>query len=67
MKLSSKGKVRLRLRCPADETRCKITVKLLYKGAVVARKKIEVDGGKSRVVSLTVKRAVNTSSRTAGT
>ena len=58
MKLSSKGKVRLRLRCPADETRCKITVKLLYKGAVVARKKIEVDGGKSRVVSLTVKRAV---------
>ena len=58
MKLSTKGKVRLRLRCPADETRCKITVKLLYKGAVVARKKIEVDGGKSRVVSLTVKRAV---------
>jgi hypothetical protein len=58
MKLSPKGKVRLRLRCPADETRCKITVKLRYKGATVARKTIEVDGGKSRVVSLKVKRAV---------
>jgi hypothetical protein len=58
MKVSSKGKVRLRLRCPADESRCSITVKLRYKGATVAHKTIKVDGGKARGVSLRVKRSV---------
>ena len=58
MKVSHKGKVRLRLSCPADEARCSITVKLRYKGADVGHKTIQVGGGKSRVLSLKVKRSV---------
>jgi hypothetical protein len=58
LKMASNGKVRLKLRCPAGETRCSITVKLRRQGAEVARKSVKVDGGESRTATLRIKRSL---------
>jgi hypothetical protein len=56
--MASNGKVRLTLRCPADEAKCSVTVKLRRKGADVASKSLKIDGGESRTATLRVKRSV---------
>ena len=58
LKMASNGKVRLTLRCPADEAKCSVTVKLRRKGADVASKSLKIDGGESRTATLRVKRSV---------
>jgi hypothetical protein len=58
LKMASNGKVRLTLRCPADEAKCSVTVKLRRKGADVASKSLKIDGGESRTATLRVSRSL---------
>jgi hypothetical protein len=53
--VSSRGRFTVRLRCPSDETRCFIMLRLRYRGETVASKRVIVRGGRTASVSLRLK------------
>ena len=57
LRASRRGVVKLRLRCPATEERCMITVRVKYHGRTVARKHVTLDGGEKAKVSLRLSKA----------
>jgi len=52
VRASKRGKVRLRVRCPRAEVRCKVKLTLKRGGATVARTRVTVTGGVSRWATL---------------
>jgi Glycosyl hydrolases family 16 len=56
VKVSPNGKFRVRLRCPSDEIRCRIVLRVRYRGKIVARKRVTVDGGDTERVTLRLNR-----------
>jgi hypothetical protein len=53
--VSSTGRFTVRLRCPSNETRCFIMLRLRYRGETVASKRVIVRGGRTASVSLRLK------------
>lgn len=58
---SRAGKVRLVLTCPATETRCRIALKLRYRGRTIASKSVSVDGDDVKSVTLKLQRSARIS------
>ena len=56
VKVNSKGRFKVRLRCPSSETRCRIALKVRYRGKTVASKNVTVDGGDTARVTLRLSR-----------
>ncbi len=52
VRVSRRGLIRLRVRCPAAELRCHVDLRVRRAGAMVARKRFELAGGTTRLVSL---------------
>ena len=52
-----RGKVRLLLTCPDDETRCNVALKFKWDGDTVASKSGKIDGGDSRYITLKLSKA----------
>ena len=57
VRVAADGKVRLRVRCPLAEDRCRVQLKLKLDGKTVASRKLKVSGGKSRSIRLTLRRS----------
>ena len=55
--VSKRGKLRLLLTCPDDETRCKVALKLKWNRATVASKSGKINGGDSRYIALKLSNA----------
>jgi hypothetical protein len=55
VKVSSKGRFTVRLRCPSDERRCFIMLRLRYRGETIASKRVIVLGGRTANVTLRLK------------
>lgn len=55
--VTKRGKVRLLLTCPDDETRCSVALKFASGGKTVASKSGKIDGGDSRYISLKLSKA----------
>lgn len=58
LRASKKGTVSFRVRCPATEKSCKVTLQLKRGGSVVASKTVTVLGGKTVTVTLKLAKAV---------
>jgi hypothetical protein len=58
LRASRKGTVSFRIRCPANERRCRVTLQLKRKGKSAARKTVTIAGGKTATVTLQLSRAV---------
>jgi hypothetical protein len=56
VRVSRRGRLALRVRCPRSERLCGVDLRLRRNGTKVARKKFEVAGGKTRRVSLRLNR-----------
>jgi Bacterial Ig domain len=52
VRASRRGLVKLRVSCPSGEGICRVDLRLRRAGTTVARKELEVTGGRTRVVSL---------------
>ena len=65
--VSNKGRFKLSLRCPRNEIRCRIVVRVRYRGKTVASKAVTVRGGTSKTAALRLKlsarRAINSNGR----
>ena len=57
LRASRKGTVSFRIRCPANEKRCKVTLQLKSRGKAVARKTVTIAGGKTVTVTLQLSKA----------
>ena len=57
LRASKSGTVSFRVKCPATETSCKITLKLKNGGKSAASKTVTVKGGKTKTVTLTLSSA----------
>ena len=57
VKVSDRGRFKVRLRCPRTEIRCHIVLKVRYRGRTVARKRVTVAGGDTARVTLRLKRS----------
>ncbi len=57
VKVSPKGRFKVGLRCPRTEIRCRIVLKVRYRGQTVARKRVTVAGGDTARVTLRLKRS----------
>ena len=55
--VTKRGKVRLLLTCPDDETRCNVALKFKWNGDTVASKSGKIDGGDSRYITLKLSKA----------
>ena len=55
--VTKRGKLRLLLTCPDDETRCKVALKLKWNRATVASKSGKINGGDSRYITLKLSNA----------
>ena len=55
--VTKRGKVRLLLTCPDDETRCNVALKFKWDGDTVASKSGKIDGGDSRYITLKLSKA----------
>jgi hypothetical protein len=55
VKVSSKGRFTVRLRCPNDERRCFIMLRVRYRGETIASKRVIVLGGRTANVTLRLK------------
>jgi hypothetical protein len=55
--VTKRGKVRLLLTCPDDETRCSVALKFTSGGKTVASKSGKINGGDSRYISLKLSKA----------
>jgi hypothetical protein len=53
--VTSRGRFTVRLRCPSDETRCFIMLRVRYRGETIASKRVIVLGGRTANVTLRVK------------
>ena len=53
--VSNKGRFKVRLRCPSTETRCRIVLRIRYRGKTVASKAVTVLGGRTARVTLRLK------------
>ena len=53
--MSSKGRFKVRLRCPSDEKRCFIMLRVRYRGETIASKRVIVRGGSTARVTLRLK------------
>ena len=53
--VSNKGRFKVRLRCPNTETRCRIVLRIRYRGKTVASKTVTVLGGRTTTVTLRLK------------
>ena len=56
VRLSKAGWATLKVKCPSNEKRCKVTMRLKLSGKIVARKTVTILGGKTMKVSLKVSR-----------
>ena len=56
VRLSKAGWATLKVKCPSNEKRCKVTMRLKLSGKIVARKTVTILGGKTKKVSLKVSR-----------
>ena len=50
--VSNKGRFKVSLRCPSNEIRCRIVIRIRYRGKTVASKAVTVRGGSSKTVTL---------------
>ena len=57
VRVTRKGIVKLRLACPADETLCRVTVRLELGTRVLARKTLTIPGGKERMFALKLRKS----------
>jgi hypothetical protein len=55
--VSRRGKFKVRLTCPRTETRCRIALKMRYLGQTIAFKRVSVDGGDTKRVTLRLRRS----------
>ena len=58
--VSNKGKFKVSLRCPSNETSCRIALRIRYRGKTVASKAVTVLGGTSKTVTLRLKPSAHT-------
>jgi len=58
--VSNKGKFKVSLRCPGNETSCRIALRIRYRGKTVASKAVTVLGGTSKMVTLRLKPSAHT-------
>ena len=56
VRVTRRGLVRLRAKCPRDERFCRVNLRLRRRGATLARKKFQLTGGETRRVSLRLRR-----------
>jgi hypothetical protein len=57
LRVSSKGKVRLRVKCPSVAGRCRVKLTLKSGGKVLAKRTFKVAGGKTRSIQLRLRRS----------
>jgi hypothetical protein len=55
VKVSNRGRFTVRLRCPSNERRCFIMLRVRFRGETIASKRVIVLGGRTASVSLRVK------------
>ena len=53
--VSNKGRFKVSLRCPSNEIRCRIAIKIRYRGKTLTSKAVTVPGGSSKTVTLKLK------------
>ena len=58
--VSDKGRLKVSLRCPSHEIRCRIVIRIRYRGKTVASKAVTVRGGSSKTVTLKLKASART-------
>ena len=58
--VSNKGRLKVSLRCPSHEIRCRIVIRIRYRGRTVASKAVTVRGGTSKTVTLKLKPSART-------
>ena len=58
--VSNRGRFKVRLSCPSNETRCRIALRIRYRGKTVASKTVTVLGGQTRTVTLRLKPSART-------
>ena len=56
IRLSKAGWATLKVKCPSNEKRCKVTMRLKLRDKIVAKKTVTILGGKTMKVSLKVSR-----------
>ncbi len=61
VRITEDGKVRLRVRCPSTERRCRVQLRLRAARKTVASRTFVVKGGKRRVIELTLHRSTRAS------
>jgi hypothetical protein len=61
VRITKNGTVRLRVRCPNTESKCRVNLKLKARRKIVAARTFLVKGGKSRVIELTLTRSARAS------
>ena len=66
LRASKRGTVSFRVKCPATEKSCKITLKLMSGKKVAAKKTVTVAGGKSATVTLQLAKAIRKQLRSHG-
>jgi hypothetical protein len=66
LRASKRGTVSFRVKCPATEKSCKITVKLMNGKKVAAKKTVTVAGGKTATVTLQLAKAIRKQLRSHG-
>jgi uncharacterized cupredoxin-like copper-binding protein len=66
LRASKRGTVSFRVKCPATEKSCKITLKLMNGKKVAAKKTVTVAGGKSATVTLQLAKAIRKQLRSHG-
>ena len=61
VRITKNGTVRLRVRCPNTESKCRVNLKLKARRKIVAARTFLVKGGKSRVIELALTRSARAS------
>ncbi len=61
VRITENGTVRLRVRCPKGQRKCRVNLKLKSKRKTVAARTFLVKAGKSRVIEMTLQRSTRAS------
>jgi hypothetical protein len=64
--VSNKGRFKVSVRCPSNETSCRIVLRIRYRGKTVASTAVTVRGGTSKTLVLRLKPAARTAVRSRG-
>ena len=64
--VSNKGRFKVSLRCPRNEIRCRIAIKIRYRGKTLTSKAVTVQGGTSKTVTLRLKSSARTAIKANG-